>query len=86
MNNIVYSPELITNLMSVRQLRSNGYKIVFGGKIEIIDRNNVNIIIKIYESEDYLFIMKYKLVNNCDKNVCYALPAALKNKLFGIDV
>lgn len=46
MNNVIYSPELVKNLMHVRQLYSNGYKIVFGVEIEIIDRNNGNIILK----------------------------------------
>lgn len=33
-----------------------------------------------YKSKDGLFIAKFKLANNCDKNVFYALSAITENK------
>lgn len=40
MKNVMYAPDLITNLLSIKVLRSNGYDVVFSDTVRILRKSN----------------------------------------------
>lgn len=44
MNNVILAPDLVANLLSVRQLRINGYDLIFGDTIKIIRQDDDEVV------------------------------------------
>lgn len=76
MYNVVYVPDLVTNLLSVRKLRENGYDIEFGEQVKIIRRLTGEVVSNVEEDANGLFTVRFRLVHDYVLNSCEsALPA-----------
>lgn len=61
--NVVYVPDLVANLLSVRVLRKNGYDVVFGENVEIINRLTGVLVARAEEDIDGLFVVRFCLLS-----------------------
>lgn len=79
---VKYSPNLITNLLSVRKLRANGCFVEFGNDILIRDPTG-EIVTKAYERDDGLFEVKFRVPRRIDDSVLVTTDATVWHRRFG---